>query len=77
MTGAFVPFDTVRNILWAVDGCGLILATALPALYFSKKGHDIVAAGFLIFIVAESVVFLSSTGDLNKNIPVFEAGTCL
>lgn len=77
MTGAFVPSHIARNILWGIDSCGLIFATALLGLYFSKKGHDIVAAGFFIFIVAESVILLSTTGDLNKNIPAFGAGTCL
>ena len=75
--GAVMASDIARNILWAIDGSGLILAAALLALYFSKKGHDIAAAGFLIFIVAESVVFLSTAGNLNENISVFGTGTCL
>jgi len=77
MAGSFVPSDIARNILWAIDSCGLILAAALLALYLSKKGYDIVAAGFLIFAIAETVVFFSSAGELNANIPAFGTGVCL
>ncbi len=77
ITGSIVPSDTARNILWAIDSCGLILATALLTLYFFRKGHDMVAAGFLIFIIAESVIFLSSAVSLNETIPAFGTGMCL
>jgi len=77
MAGSFVPSDIARNILWAIDSCGLILAAALLALYLSKKDQDIVAAGFLIFAIAETVVFFSCAGELNANIPAFGTGTCL
>ena len=77
MAGSFVPSDIARNILWAIDSCGIILAAALLALYLSKKGYDIVAAGFLIFAIAETVVFFSCAGELNANIPAFGTGVCL
>lgn len=77
MIGSMVPSDIVRNILWAIDSCGLILAAALLALYFSKKGYDIIAAGFFIFAIAESIVFFSCAGNLNVSIPAFGTGACL
>jgi hypothetical protein len=77
MIGSAVPSDIVRNILWAIDSCGLILAAALLAPYFSKKGYDIVAAGFFIFAIAESIVFFSCAGNLSESIPAFGTGTCL
>ena len=77
MIGSMVPSDIVRNILWAIDSCGLILAAALLALYLSKKGYDIVAAGFFIFAIAESIVFFTCAGNLDGNIPAFGTGTCL
>lgn len=77
MIGSVVPSDIARNILWAVDSCGLILAAALLMIYFIKKGHDIVAAGFFIFAIAESIVFFNCAGELTANIPGFGAGTCL
>ena len=77
MAGSIVPSDIARNILWAIDSCGLILAAALLALYLSKKGHDIVAAGFFIFVIGESIVFFSCAGSLDENIPAFGTGMCL
>lgn len=77
MAGAFVPSDIARNILWAIDSCGLILAAALLTLYFSRNGHDMVGAGFLIFAIAESIIFFSCAGNLNASIPAFGTGTCL
>ncbi len=77
MAGTFVPSDIARNILWAIDSCGLILAAALLAPYTSKKGHEIVAAGFFIFAIAESIVFFSCSGNLSDNIPGFGTGVCL
>ena len=59
MIGTVAPSDTIRNILWAIDSCGLVLAVALLTLYFLKKGYDVAGAGFLIFAIAESVVFSS------------------
>lgn len=77
MIGAVVPSDTARNILWAVDSCGLILAAALLTTYYFRKGEDVVAAGFIIFAIAESIIFFSCAGNLNENIPAFGTGTCL
>ncbi|RRA99930.1 hypothetical protein [Larkinella rosea] len=77
MIGAFVPSDVVRNVLWAIDSSGLILAAALLTLYFFRKGNDIVAAGFLVFAIAESIIFFSCAGALTESIPAFGTGTCL
>ena len=63
MIGSIVPSDIARNILWAIDSCGLILATALLTLYFFRKGHDIVAAGFLIFIITKSKIDYKSSAS--------------
>jgi hypothetical protein len=77
MIGSTVPYDIIRNILWAIDSCGLILAAALLAVRCSRKGYDIVAAGFFIFAIAESIVFFSCAGSLTESIPAFGAGMCL
>lgn len=77
MAGSFAPSDVARNILWTIDSCGLILAAALLGLFLSKKGHDIAAGGFLIFAIAETVVFFSCAGELSANIPAFGTGLCL
>ena len=77
MIGSVVLYDTVRNILWAIDSCGLILAAVLLAVYTSKSNYDIFSAGFFIFAIAESIVFFSCAGNLNESIPAFGTGTCL
>ncbi|MEO5893504.1 MAG: hypothetical protein ABIQ31_24840 [Ferruginibacter sp.] len=77
MIGSVVPSDLARNMLWAIDSCGLILAATLLALYFFRNEHDITAAGFFIFAIAESIVFFSCAGDLTNNIPAFGTGVCL
>src|SRR5215203_7520929 len=77
MIGTFVPSDIVRNVLWAIDSCGLILAAALFTLHCFKKGYDVAGAGFLIFAIAQSIVFSSCAVDLKESIPAFGTGTCL
>src|ERR1043165_9660995 len=77
MMGTFVPSDTIRNVLWAIDSCGLILAAALLTPYFFKKGYDIAGAGFFVFAIAESIIFSSSAVNLDESITAFGTGTCL
>jgi hypothetical protein len=75
--GSFVPFDRVRNILWAIDSAGLILAGALLTIYYFRNGYDMVAGGFLIFAIAETIVFSSCATNLDNNISSFGVGTFL
>ena len=77
MIGTAVPSDKIRNVLWAVDSCGLILAAALLTSYCFKRGYDVIGAGFLIFAIAQSIVFSSCAVNLDESIPAFGTGTCL
>lgn len=77
MAGTAVPSDIIRNVLWAIDSCGLIVAAALLTLYCFRRGYDVAGAGFLIFAIAESIVFSSCAVDLNESISAFGTGTCL
>ena len=77
MIGTAVPSDKIRNVLWAVDSCGLILAAALLTPYCFKRGYDVVGAGFFIFAIAQSIIFSSCSGNLDESIPAFGTGTCL
>ncbi len=77
MIGTLVPSDTTRNILWAIDSCGLIFAAALLLPYCFKKGYDVAGAGFLIFAIAQSIVFASCAVNLDESVSVFGTGTCL
>jgi len=77
MAGSVVPSDTFRNLAWATGSAGIILASTLLTLYYFRKGYDMVAAGYLILAIGESVVFSSCATNLDSNIPSFGAGTFL
>jgi len=77
MAGSFAPSPSLRCLAWAIDGVGLILATALLTVYYFRKGMDTAAAGFLIFAIGESLVLSSNGMDLNSNLTSFGAGTSL
>src|SRR6476620_8190862 len=77
MIGTAVPSYKIRNVLWAVDSCGLILAAALLTPYWFKRGYDGVGAGFFIFAIAQSIIFSSCAVNPDENIPAFGTGTCL
>jgi len=77
MVGSFVPSASLRSLAWGIDGIGLILAGALLAIYYFRKGYDATAAGFLIFVLGESLIVSSSGINLDANVPSFGAGTAL
>jgi hypothetical protein len=77
MVGSFVPSASLRSLAWGIDGMGLILAGALLAIYYFRKGYDATAAGFLIFVLGESLIVSSSGINLDANVPSFGAGTAL
>ncbi|HEV8286678.1 MAG TPA: hypothetical protein VGQ09_20355 [Chitinophagaceae bacterium] len=77
MTGSIIPSATFRSVAWATGSAGIILAGALLTMYYFRKGYDIVAAGFLILSIAESVVFSSCATNADDNIPSFGAGVFL
>ncbi len=77
MVGSFVPSASLRSLAWGLDGVGLIVAGALLAIYYFRKGEDATAAGFSIFILGEALILSSSGIDLDANVPSFGAGTAL
>lgn len=77
MAGSVVPSDTFRNMAWAIDSAGLILAGALLTVYYFRKGYDLVAAGFIVFVIGQSIVFSSCATSLDDHIPSFGVGMFL
>ena len=77
ITGSFVSSASFRGLAWGLDGVGLIVASALLTVYYFRKGYDIVAAGFLIFTIGESLILSCNTMDLGKDVSSFGAGTSL
>lgn len=77
MAGTFISQANLRNIAWEIDGLGLIVATGLLAIKFSRKGAEAVAAGFLVFAIGESVMLSGMAAGLEGSVPAFAAGTAL
>jgi hypothetical protein len=77
MLGTTVSERNLQAAFWAVDGVGLVVATAILALRFFRMGHDVVAAGFLVFTIGESVMLAGTAESLAGSVPSFAAGTAL
>jgi hypothetical protein len=74
MAGTFVASDSLRGLLWGLDGIALIVASALLTIHHFRRGHDLVAAGFLVFVVGESLILAGAAMDLVASAPLFGAG---
>jgi hypothetical protein len=77
MAGTFVPAASLRGLLWGIDGTALIVATALLTMHHLRRGNDVVAAGFLVFVVGETLILGSATMDIAASGPAFGAGAAL
>ena len=77
VAGTFVPSASVRGLLWGLDGVALIVATALLTIYHCRRGNDVVAAGFLVFLAGETLVLAGAAVELGASGPVFGAGVAL
>ncbi len=77
MLGTMVAERSLQAAFWAVDGVGLVVATALLALRFFRMGNDVVAAGFLVFTIGESVMLAGTAESLAGSVPSFAAGSAL
>jgi hypothetical protein len=77
MAGTFVPSASLRGLLWGLDGIALIVATAMLTIHHFRQGNDVVAAGFLVFVVGETLIVASAAMDLVASGPVFAAGASL
>ena len=56
MLGTMVATRKLQSAFWAIDGVGVVVATTLLAMKLFRKGNDVVAAGFLVFTMGESVM---------------------
>ncbi len=77
MAGTVVTEPHVQALFWAVDGAGLVMACALLAVKYAKTECDVVAAGFLVFAVAEAVILSGTAAGLSGSVPSFAGGTAL
>jgi len=77
MAGTFAPSTELRQLAWGLDGVALIVAAALLAVHYFRRGDDLAAAGFLVFVVAESLILSGAAMTLEASAPSFAAGTAL
>jgi hypothetical protein len=77
MAGTLVIQRNLQAALWAIDGVGLVVATALLSMHYFRRGNDIVGAGFLVFAIGESVMLSGTATTLGGSVPSFAAGTAL
>ncbi len=77
LAGTVVSQPHLQQIFWAIDAAGLVMATSLLSLKFFRKGNDLVAAGFLVFALGESVILSGTAAGAVGSMPAFAAGTAL
>jgi hypothetical protein len=77
LAGTIVTHPHLQAALWGIDSVGLVTAAALLTVKFLRKGCDVIAAGFLIFTIGESVIFSGTAAGVVGSIPSFAAGSAL
>jgi len=69
LAGTIVTHPDLQATLWAIDSVGLVMATTLLTVKFLRKGCDVIAAGFLVFAIGESVILSGTAAGLVGSIP--------
>ena len=77
MAGTLAPSDSLRGLAWGIDGIALVMACSLLTLRFFRMGQEIVAAGFLVFAIGESLLVSGAAMDLARSAPSFGGGVGL
>ncbi len=77
MAGTMVTRDNLRSTFWGIDSVGLVVAASLLSVRFFRRGNDVVAAGYLVFALGESVMLSGTAAGLAGSVPSFAAGTAL
>ena len=77
LAGTFAPSDSWRALAWGLDGTALTVATALLAVHHVRRGNELAAAGFLVFVAGEAVILSGVAMDLVASGPSFAAGAVL
>jgi hypothetical protein len=77
MAGTFAPSASLRGLAWGIDGIALVMGCALLAIRFFRMGQEIVAAGFLVFAIGESLLVSGAAMDLARSAPSFGGGVGL
>jgi hypothetical protein len=77
VAGTFAPSASLRGLAWGLDGTALIVAASLLTIHHVRRGNEIAAAGFLVFVVGETLILSGAAMDLEASAPSFAAGAGL
>ena len=77
MAGTFAPSPSLRGLAWGLDGTALVVAAALLTIHHFRRGNDIVAAGFLVFVAGEALILSGAAMELGASAPSFAGGIAL
>jgi hypothetical protein len=77
MAGTFTASAELRALLWLADGVALIIGTAILTVLHLRRGDELLAAGFLVFVAGETLIVSGSGMDLAASAPTFAAGAGL
>jgi hypothetical protein len=77
MAGTFAPSTALRGLAWGIDGLALVMAGAILTVVFYRAGQDLMASGFLVFVVGEAIILSGAAMDLDASVPSFGAGSSL
>jgi hypothetical protein len=55
----------------------LIVATAMLTIHHVRRGNELAAAGFLVFVAGETLIVSGSAMDVAASAPFFAAGVAL
>lgn len=75
--GTLVSTDATRQIFWLIDGLGVVIATVLLAVRFLRRGDEVVAAGFIVFALGETLLIAGTPAGLDASVPSFGGGVAL
>jgi hypothetical protein len=77
LVGTFVGSAELRETLWMIDGVGIVVASALLTIKHFRQGNDCVAAGFLTFVAAQSLLLAGNAAGLQASVPSYAGGIAL
>ena len=63
MAGTFAP-SALRGLAWSLDGIALVVAGALLLVHHFRRGNDIAAAGFLVFVAGDGLILSGAAMEL-------------
>ena len=77
MAGTFAPSAALRGLAWGIDGTALIIASALLTVHHVRRGNDLAAAGFLVFVAGEALILSGAAMTPEASASSFAAGVAL